>query len=159
MRGSPVVSVSKNTIYFESLITILALFLIRSTKSSEYRFVSNDLNKSQNSTDSHGIIPTEYKLSHNTTKYALRMAASKRIPQEWYKRRKKGFPVPIIKWFREEKYYNIAKKMFEEDFTKEFFNQEKLLKMLEKHYTKKENNCRKIWTVYMFLVWHQVYFQ
>lgn len=103
-------------------------------------------------------IPTEYKLSHNTTKYALRMAASKRIPQEWYKRRKKGFPVPIIKWFREEKYYNIAKKMFEEDFTKEFFNQEKLLKMLEKHYTKKENNCRKIWTVYVFLVWYKKFF-
>ena len=34
-------------------------------------------------------IPAEYKLSHGTTKYALRKAASKRIPEAWYKRRKK----------------------------------------------------------------------
>ena len=103
-------------------------------------------------------IPTEYKLSHGTTKYILRKSASKRIPEAWYKRRKKGFPVPIIKWFREEKYYNIVKKMFEEDFTKEFFDQQKLLKMLEKHYKGQKNYCRKIWNVYVFLVWYKKFF-
>ena len=103
-------------------------------------------------------IPTEYKLSHGTTKYILRKSASKRIPEAWYKRRKKGFPVPIIKWFREEKYYNIVKKMFEEDFTKEFFDQKKLLKMLEKHYKGQKNYCRKIWNVYVFLVWYKKFF-
>ena len=103
-------------------------------------------------------IPTEYKLSHGTTKYILRKSASKRIPESWYKRRKKGFPVPIIKWFREEKYYNIVKKMFEEDFTKEFFDQQKLLKMLEKHYKGQKNYCRKIWNVYVFLVWYKKFF-
>ena len=103
-------------------------------------------------------IKTEYKISHDTTKYALRKAASKRIPEEWYKRRKKGFPVPIIKWFREEKYYNIVKKMFKQDFTKEFFDQKKLLKMLDDHYNSKKNNCRKIWTVYVFLVWYKTFF-
>ena len=103
-------------------------------------------------------IPTNYKLSHNTTKYILRKAASKRIPEEWYKRRKKGFPVPIIKWFREEKYYNIVKEIFNEDFTKEFFNQELLLKMLDDHYNSKKNNCRKLWTIYVFLVWYKKFF-
>ncbi len=103
-------------------------------------------------------IPTEYKLSHNTTKYILRKSASKRIPEAWYKRRKKGFPVPIIKWFREEKYYNIIKEMFNQNFTKEFFDQKKLLKMLEKHYKGKKNYCRKIWNVYVFLVWYKNFF-
>ena len=103
-------------------------------------------------------IPTEYKISHDTTKYALRKAASKRIPEDWYKRRKKGFPVPIIKWFREEKYYNIVKEIFEEDFTKEFFDQNTLLKMLADHYKGKKNNCRKIWTVYVFLIWYKEFF-
>ena len=103
-------------------------------------------------------IPTEYKLSHGTTKYILRKSASKRIPESWYKRRKKGFPVPIIKWFREEKYYNIVKKMFDEDFTKEFFDKKKLLKMLEKNYKGQKNYCRKIWNVYVFLVWYKKFF-
>ena len=98
------------------------------------------------------------KISHDTTKYVLRKAASKRIPEAWYKRRKKGFPVPIIKWFREEKYYNIAKEMFKQDFTKEFFDQKALLKLLDDHYKGKKNNCRKIWTVYVFLVWYKEFF-
>ena len=103
-------------------------------------------------------IPTKYKLSHNTTKYILRKAASKRIPEAWYKRRKKGFPVPIIKWFREEKYYSIVKEIFEEDFTKEFFDQKLLIKMLDEHYTSKKNHCRKLWTVFVFLVWYKTFF-
>lgn len=103
-------------------------------------------------------IPSEYKLAQGTTKYILRKAASKRIPEQWYKRRKKGFPVPIIKWFREEKYYNIVKEIFEKDFTKEFFDQKALLKMLDEHYQGKKNHCRKIWTVYVFLVWYQEFF-
>ena len=103
-------------------------------------------------------IPTEYKLSHNTTKYVLRKAASKRIPKQWYTRPKKGFPVPIIKWFREEKYYNIAKEIFNKDFVKEFFNQKYLNKILDEHYKGKKNHCRKIWTVYVFLVWYQRFF-
>ena len=103
-------------------------------------------------------IPSNYKLSHNTTKYILRKAASKRIPEQWYKRPKKGFPVPIIKWFREEKYYQMAKKLFNEEFTKEFFDQNKINKMLEEHYTGKKNHCRKIWTVYVFLVWYKKFF-
>ncbi|MBR3229858.1 MAG: asparagine synthase (glutamine-hydrolyzing) [Bacilli bacterium] len=103
-------------------------------------------------------IPTKYKLSHNTTKYILRKAASKRIPEAWYKRRKKGFPVPIIKWFREEKYYNIVKEIFEEDFTKEFFDQKLLIKMLDEHYTSKKNHCRKLWTVFVYLVWYKTFF-
>lgn len=103
-------------------------------------------------------IPTKYKLSHNTTKYILRKAASKRIPEEWYKRPKKGFPVPIIKWFREEKYYKITKEMFNKDFAKEFFDIKKINKMLDEHYTGKKNHCRKIWTVYVFLIWYQKFF-
>lgn len=103
-------------------------------------------------------IPSEYKLSHGTTKYILRRAASSRIPEEWYKRPKKGFPVPIIKWFREEKYYNLAKEIFNADFASEFFDVKGLNKMLDEHYSGKKNHCRKIWTVYVFLVWYKTFF-
>ena len=103
-------------------------------------------------------IPTEYKLSHNTTKYILRKAASKRIPEQWYKRPKKGFPVPIIKWFREEKYYKMAKELFNQEFAGEFFDIKKLNKMLDEHYSGKKNHCRKIWTVYAYLVWYKTFF-
>ena len=103
-------------------------------------------------------IAPEYKVSHGTTKYALRKAASKRIPEEWYKRPKKGFPVPIFTWLKEEKYYNLFKQMFNEEFAKEFFDVKKLNKMLDEHYNSKKNHCRKLWNVYVFLMWYKVFF-
>lgn len=103
-------------------------------------------------------VPSKAKLSHGTTKYILRKAAAKRIPEEWYKRPKMGFPVPILQWFREEKYYRKAKDLFNAPFTGEFFDVKKLNKMLDDHYSCKKNNSRKIWTVYTFLVWYEVYF-
>ncbi len=103
-------------------------------------------------------VPTEYKITHNTTKYILRKASSKYIPEEWYKRRKKGFPVPIYKWFKTDKYYNIVKNIFNEDWTSEFFDNKKINKLLDDHYNGKKNNCRKIWNVYVFLVWYKKFF-
>ena len=103
-------------------------------------------------------IPSNYKIANGTTKYILRQAASSHIPEAWYKRPKKGFPVPIIKWFREEKYYKLTKEMFNSDFASEFFEVEKLNKLLDEHYSGKKNHCRKIWTVYVFLVWYKTFF-
>ena len=39
-----------------------------------------------------------------------------------------------------------------------FFKREALLKLLDEHYKGEKDNSRKIWEVYMFLLWYQVYF-
>ena len=103
-------------------------------------------------------IPSEYKVTDFTTKYALRRASFKEVPEEWAKRKKKGFPVPFSIWIKEEEYYNKVKEMFNEDFTSEFFDKDILNKLLDNHYNNKENNGRKIYTIYTFLVWYKKYF-
>lgn len=103
-------------------------------------------------------LPTKYKVCNNTTKYILRKTANKVLPDEWAKRPKIGFPVPFFQWIKEEKYYNEIKKVFSKDYVKQFFNQDAILKLLEEHYTNKKNNARKIYTIYAFLLWYQVYF-
>ncbi len=103
-------------------------------------------------------IPTKYKISNGTTKYVLRKASEKEVPLEWAKRKKKGFPVPFSIWIREEKYYKKVKEMLESDICKKFFNQDIVLDLLEKHYQNKENNGRKIYTIYSFLIWYKKYF-
>ena len=35
----------------------------------------------------------------------------------------------------------------------------KLMTLLDAHYHGKRDNSRKIWTVFMFLVWYGVYFE
>lgn len=103
-------------------------------------------------------IGTEQKIANGTTKYILRKTAEKKLPEEWYKRKKKGFPVPIKIWFREEKHYNFVKDYFNKDYVEEFFDKEKINKILDEHYSGTCNNARKIYTILAFLVWYDRYF-
>lgn len=103
-------------------------------------------------------VPTKYLINAENTKYAFRQAAARHLPEEWYNREKLGFPVPIKDWLREEKYYKIIRSLFEQEFVKEFFDQEKILKLLDDNFEGKADGRRKIWTIYTFLTWYQVYF-
>lgn len=103
-------------------------------------------------------IPTKYLVHKKTTKYLFRNIAQKRIPEEWSKRRKLGFPVPFSRWIREEKYYKKVKEMFQKEDVTLFFDKEVINKLLDEHYNNKKNNGRKIYNIYTFLIWYQVYF-
>lgn len=103
-------------------------------------------------------IPSKYKVQGTTTKYVFRLAAEKKVPIDWAKRRKAGFLVPFIHWIREERYYKIVKEQFSKDFVKEFFDQNAIDALLEKHYAKESNEGRKIYTIYAFLLWYEEYF-
>lgn len=116
-------------------------------------------------------IPTRYRVTHdqatdeNTkyiTKYAMRLAAKKDTPKQTAKtaaKKKLGFPVPIRVWLKEEKYYTLVKNAFEGESSQRFFNTDKLIRLLDDHRDGKADNSRKIWTVFIFLVWYKVYFE
>lgn len=104
------------------------------------------------------IIPAKYRINEENTKFALREASKRTLPKEWAKREKKGFPVPIREWFKEEKYYNLVKESFTSDYAKEFFEVDKIVNLLDEHYNLKTNNARKIYTIYTFLVWYKRFF-
>lgn len=104
-------------------------------------------------------LPSRMKFRHGVTKYALRKAAQSVMPKQAADRRKLGFPIPIRNWLREEDWYLQVKKVFDSETAAVYFQSEYLLKLLEEHRTGKEDHSRKIWTVYSFLLWYQVYFE
>ena len=106
-------------------------------------------------------IPAKYKISPENTKFVLRKAANKTLPDAWADREKKGFPVPIRYWLREDKYYNIVKGYFTSDYAKIFFDTDKLVSILDEHKNNTDrahDRGRKIWTVFTFLVWYKRFF-
>ena len=115
-------------------------------------------------------IPTRYRVTRKETtdkhtkyitKYAMRKAARKDTPPQTAKtaaKKKLGFPVPIRVWLKEEKYYNVVKQMFTSSASEKFFNTELLVKLLDEHRENVRDNSRKIWTVFTFLIWYDVYF-
>ena len=101
-------------------------------------------------------MPAKYKIVGNQTKYAFREVCKEVLPEKWASKKKLGFPVPIREWIKEEDVYNDIYEKFMT--SEEFFKPKKIIKLLEDHKNEKRDNSRKIWTIYLFLVWYQEYF-
>ncbi|MDD8048006.1 MAG: asparagine synthase (glutamine-hydrolyzing) [Thomasclavelia sp.] len=109
-------------------------------------------------------LPLNYKVQPPHTKLALRLAAHKSLQKKNTERKKLGFPVPIRVWLKEDKYYNLVKKQFLSKTAQKFFNTDILIKMLDEHKNGKNKNektdhSRRIWTVYVFIIWYNRFFQ
>lgn len=103
-------------------------------------------------------IPLKYRVNDENTKFAMRQAALRRMPEKWAGKKKLGFPVPTRVWLKEDKYYNIVKKEFQSQNARKFFHTERLVKLLDDHKTGKADNSRRVWTVYTFLIWYREFF-
>ena len=103
-------------------------------------------------------LPLDCKVSTARTKIALRGAAENLLPAQFCEKRKLGFPVPTRVWLKQDKYYERVKAAFTSEVAERFFNTELLVQLLDDHRADKADNSRKVWTIYMFLVWYQVYF-
>ncbi|MGL4790130.1 MAG: asparagine synthetase B family protein, partial [Anaerotignaceae bacterium] len=103
-------------------------------------------------------LPKEYKVTKENTKVAMRAAANRYVPDMVAEKKKLGFPVPTRVWLKEDKYYNVIKEAFESETAKKYFKTKEIMAFLDNHKNGKEDNSRKVWTIYMFLVWHKRFF-
>lgn len=104
-------------------------------------------------------LPVSMKLCRHTTKYILRKAFSGCLPKRALAKKKLGFPVPIRNWIKEEDWYQEIKDRFMGKTAASYFHTDYLLALLEEHKLGSADNSRKIWTVYVFLIWHQIFFE
>ncbi len=102
-------------------------------------------------------IPTRLKANGEQTKLTLREAAERAIPKDWAQKEKLGFPVPVVSWLRQDRYYDEIKAWFTGDIAERFFDTGELVRLLDEHKAGADRS-RKIWIVYMFLMWYKIYF-
>ena len=103
-------------------------------------------------------LPMEYKVTKTNTKVAMRDASKSVIPTDASNKKKLGFPVPIRDWIRDKDVYTKIESAFKTDIANTYFDTNKLLKMLNDHINKKHDNYRKVWSIYCFLQWYDVFF-
>ncbi len=103
-------------------------------------------------------IPPRYKIRQGMTKYVLRQAAAKYLPEEVYQRPKLGFPVPIAAWIRDH-YRTYLHELFQSGTAADYFNLAVLERMLQQHCLGKVDYGRKLWAVTIFLLWHKIYLE
>ncbi|WP_181349492.1 asparagine synthase (glutamine-hydrolyzing) [Thalassobacillus sp. CUG 92003] len=103
-------------------------------------------------------IPKDMKIADGTTKRILRQASRGVVPDHVLDRKKLGFPVPIRHWLKNEM-NEWAKHLIRESETGYLIKKDYILNLLDDHCKGKADYSRKIWTVLMFMLWHQIFIE
>lgn len=103
-------------------------------------------------------MPSKYKVNEEQNKVAFRTAAAKVLPDEIAFRKKLGFIVPIRIWMADERYNQDVREKFRSEMAGKFFDVDEINAIFDDYIAGNSDNWRKIWTIYTFLVWYELYF-
>jgi asparagine synthase (glutamine-hydrolysing) len=104
-------------------------------------------------------IPAQFKLRQGTTKYILKRAMRRLLPDSIVDRKKHGFGVPVGAWFRGElAEYVRAVLLGQRALGRGIFDRDGLQAMLEDHHGGGADLGHALWTLLTFELWMQRYF-
>ncbi len=101
-------------------------------------------------------IPTDLKITKQTTKYALRRALEQIVPAHVLNRPKLGFPVPIRHWLKDVM-YDWAREIITQSQADALIDKGATLRLLDAHRDGPHDYSRKIWTLLVFMIWHGIF--
>ncbi|MEV0681853.1 asparagine synthase (glutamine-hydrolyzing) [Actinosynnema sp. NPDC050436] len=103
-------------------------------------------------------VPSELKLTKETTKHALRRAIRDIVPAHVLNRRKLGFPVPIRHWLKDEM-HDWAVDIVRQSQTDQYIDKTAVLRVIEEHRSGVADNSRRIWALLVFMLWHGIFIE
>lgn len=105
-------------------------------------------------------LPTESKISNGIRKRILQDTFRNILPEELYNRPKKGFEVPLLKWFRNEMQHTIKNELLADSFIEEqgIFNLKEINKLKKKLFSSNPGDVHaRIWGLIVFQHWWKKY--
>jgi len=106
-------------------------------------------------------LPSEYKINNAGRKRIVKDAFRDILPPEIYNRGKRGFEIPMLKWFREELHTYIFDDLLNEKFVKEqgIFDPEFISCMKKQLYSNAPGHIvEQLWVLIVFQHWYKKYF-
>lgn len=106
-------------------------------------------------------LPVNYKIQPPQRKRILIDAFKQELPFEVYMRKKKGFEVPLLKWFQTELRSTITDKWLNKEFVEEqgVFNYTEIELLKQQLFSTNPNDAiARIWAIIVFQHWWQKYF-
>jgi len=101
-------------------------------------------------------LPSKFKIDKNLRKRVLQDAFRDVLPSQLYNRPKKGFEVPLLKWFRKEMRSFIMDDLLSEKFIREqgIFDYLEIEKLKQKLFSSNPGDIHaRIWGLIVFQSW------
>jgi asparagine synthase (glutamine-hydrolysing) len=104
-------------------------------------------------------LPASFKIRGNETKYLLKHALESRLPREVLYRAKKGFPVPVSRWFR-EKAAGVREVLLDPGSAcRDYCNVAVLEQLIRDHESSATDMSDQLWPFLVFEFWYKEYLQ
>lgn len=100
----------------------------------------------------------DQKISNSNTKVLLREAFKDIIPLHMVEKKKLGFPTPIRVWLKED-LGDVVRQTIHDADVDEVLNKDYAINLLDNHIKDHQDNSRKIWSIYAFCLWHQMFME
>jgi len=106
-------------------------------------------------------LPAESKINRKAGKLILRDAFKDILPAKLYQRPKKGFEVPLLKWFQTDLKSMINDDLLKDDFVGDqgIFDLDQVKKLKRKLFSPNPGDAHaRIWALIVFQWWWRKYF-
>jgi asparagine synthase (glutamine-hydrolysing) len=101
-----------------------------------------------------GRIPSKMKIQKGIKKYLLKKAFADVLPSEILYRRKQGFGVPLVHYFRDELRDFAYREIFDFD-EYNYYDKTFLRKLWNDHQSRRSDYSRLFWSIMMFNLWYK----
>jgi asparagine synthase (glutamine-hydrolysing) len=103
-------------------------------------------------------LPLGLKLHRLTTKYVLKKSVERILPKQIIKRPKKGFNMPVARWLTSELRDLVLDMLSEERIGRQgFLDYAYVKRLLDEHFTHRQDNRKLLWTLLIFQMWYDAY--
>lgn len=103
-------------------------------------------------------IPTKYRIAEGTTKHIFRKAMEGIVPDFILNRPKLGFPVPLRDWLKGPTGSTMVEQI-KASGIEDYVKIDAIERMAKLHQNGQGDYARRLWTIYMFALWHATYMQ
>ncbi|MEC0247590.1 asparagine synthase (glutamine-hydrolyzing) [Paenibacillus chitinolyticus] len=103
-------------------------------------------------------IPTKYRIAEGTTKHIFRKAMEGIVPDFILNRPKLGFPVPLRDWLKGPTGSTMVEQI-KASGIEDYIKIDAVERMAKLHQDGQGDYARRLWTIYMFALWHATYME
>ena len=103
-------------------------------------------------------IPDALRIHGGVQKVVLRKAMASRLPKTLIARRKKGFPTPVARWFREDAAEPMLKALLDPDsLLAAYCDRSQIEAVLDRHRTGESDETDRLWRLLTFQIWGDLF--